>query len=275
VAGRAVGPERGVWVIALEPDPILANQGDGRGYGTTVVRERPYFSSSIAPNGRVKPGLRVVRERCPRMLGWVLVNTVTGEVKPARCKRLKCPFCVVLEAQSVALAIGLARPERLVRFSLIGDTWAERRARFKRVRFNIRNAGFSWNDCYHVERNPRGTGYHAHLWQHGDYVPQRDLQRMCLREGMGYPDIRQVQELGRSTSYGLKAALGYGMKGVESSTGEQYLALNGGRLVHASRGFWRDGEGRAISGIRGAVRVARLEAYGEPEGRWLLQREAA
>jgi hypothetical protein len=207
------------------------------------------------------------------MVGWVYVNTATGEVRPARCRRLRCPYCIRVEAQGVSLAIALARPERAVRFSLVGDTWQERRSRLYRVRWFIRDAGYRWEDCVHFEPNPRGTGHHAHLWQWGDYVPQHELQTLTKRAGMGIPYIQRIRSAAAFSHYGLKGVR-YGLKGVDGGP-EIYLQANGGRLVHASREFWRDASGRRISRVRGAVREARRLAYGEAEGRWLLQREVA
>lgn len=198
------------------------------------------------------------------------MNKETGEIRPARCGRLACPYCVRIEAHGVALAIGLAHPERAIRLSLVGETWQERRQRIYRLRYRIRAAGYSTADCYHVEPNPKGTGHHAHMWQYGDFLPQAELQTLARREGLGIPYIERI----RSDSfafYGLKG-VGYGLKGVGD---DSYLDANGRRLVHASRGFWRDLEGRPISRIRGAVREARRVAYGVSEGRWILQREAA
>lgn len=211
-------------------------------------------------------------QRCPNRLGWRVRNRLTGEIRPARCGRLGCPFCIRVEAHGVALAIGLAEPERAVRLSLVGETWQERRSRIFRLRYRIREAGYRSEDCYHVEPNPRGTGHHAHLWQWGDYIPQRKLQALAKRESIGIPYIERVRASG-PMSYGLKAVT-YGLKGVEDH--ELYLEANGKRLVHASRGFWREGaDGPHISRIRGAVRVARERAYGASEGVWILERDAA
>jgi len=167
-----------------------------------------------------------------------------------------------------ALAIGLVEPERFVRFSLVGDDWQTIRRRVRAVAFDLRHEGFSWNCCWHVERNPRGTGHHVHAFQWGDFVSQRKLQTVCMAQGMGYPDIRKWEQVGtRGAMYGLKHAVGYGLKGASRKEGlEQYLAANGGRLVHASRGFWREGrDGPHINGIRGARNVALERIYGKRE----------
>lgn len=218
---------------------------------------------------------------CPRSLGR-RVNIDTGEWFFDRCKRHSCEVCGPKAAFVTALAIGLVEPERFVRFSLVGEDWQTVRRRVRRVAFELRHEGFSWNCCWHVERNPRGTGHHVHAYQWGDFVAQSKLQTVCSGNGMGYPDIRKWEQVGtRGTMYGMKHAVGYGMKGASTREGlSEYLALNGGRLVHASRGFWREGrDGPRINGIDGARAVALERVYGPRErgGVWKLipWREAA
>lgn len=206
-------------------------------------------------------------ERCPRSRGrWI--HRYTGEWFWDVCTRNRCIVCGPRKAHSIAGAIGISEPQRWGRFSLIGDDWQTARARIKRVRYDIRRAGFEWNDCYHVERNPRGTGYHAHWFQHGEYVSQHVLQELCQKRGMGYPFVQKWEPTSiRAHGYVLKQATGYGLKGAHrSDTLREYLANNGGRLVHASRGFWRDGEsGGRLAGMDAARRVYAERKYGPRE----------
>jgi hypothetical protein len=89
-----------------------------------------------------------------------------------------------------------------------------------------------------IERNPRGTGFHAHLIQHGDYVPQRLLQDMW---GGRRVDIRAINRPEAGT-YAIKEAArlsGYVIKnGRENFEGlQEHLSLNGRSVVEFSRGF--------------------------------------
>jgi hypothetical protein len=43
-----------------------------------------------------------------------------------------------------------------------------------------------------------------------------------------------------------------------------FLEVNGGRLGHATRGFWRDGPGVPLSGVKEAERVATGSLGGGP-----------
>jgi hypothetical protein len=214
-------------------------------------------------------------ERCPRCQGrWV--NTETGEWFWDRCKRQTCLVCGPRIAFATAGAIALAEPERLVRYSLVGEDWQTIRSRLFRVRYRVRQDGFRWEEAYHVERNPKGTGHHVHAYQHGEFVPQARLQELCRREGLGYPDIRSFRTTGElGAAYGLKAATGYGLKDAQRPEAlVEYLRLNGGRLVHTSRAFWRDGQnGGRIRGVRSARHVAQVRRYGSRDweaGVWKL-----
>lgn len=170
----------------------------------------------------------------------------------------------------MALAIGMAAPERAITYTMVGDTWPEIRNRLKRMHYRIREAGFEYNVAWHVEVNPRGTGHHVHGWQHGSYVSQRVHQGFAEREGMGITHLSRVRSVGPIT-YGMKAAT-YGLKGVDSGA-EVYLTTNGRRLVHATRGFWRGPNGEPIRHVRNAVKWAQQVRYGASEGDWILQRE--
>jgi hypothetical protein len=223
--------------------------------------------SSLAPKYQSVPKTGL----CPKS-GGLWVNADTGERFWDSCKRHSCLVCGPRAAHVTGLAIAVAVPERFVRLSRVGDDWSTIRSRVKRLTYDVRAAGFSWNVAWHVERNPRGTGHHIHAFQWGDFIDQRKLQRLAQKRGMGFPDIRAWHQVGVvGTAYGMKAATGYGMKGAGESLLD-YLAINGGRLVHASRGFWRDGPtGGRLSGIDAAraVAVGRVHGPREP-GLWRL-----
>jgi hypothetical protein len=141
------------------------------------------------------------------------------------------------------LGIAYSLPQRFLRFSLVGSDFPVVQARINRVRYDLRALGLAWEDTWVVERNPKGTGFHAHLWQHGSYVRQDVLQEVTQRRGMGIPWIQAWRApQGASVTYGLKS-ITYGLKGARGGSEglTEHLTLNGGRLIHASRGFWRNG----------------------------------
>jgi hypothetical protein len=119
-----------------------------------------------------------------------------------------------------------------------------------------------------VEGNPRRTGNHLHMWVWGDYLLEPAVIDAALSAGMGREvDVRQAylpdrQEVPALT-YGMKAVLDR-PKGTSSmpAQAEQYLTVNGQRLVHATRLFWRDGAGgQPLGGVRAAAVAARNKPY--------------
>lgn len=226
-------------------------------------------SSSLAYNRELVTEAPV----CPKKAGWVLVSRSTGRVIPAACQRNWCPVCGPRKAYATAVAVDMSAPIRFVRLSLVGNSHQERRKRLKRMIEILRGQGYNWQHWGVVEQNPEGTGYHAHLWQRGDYIPQAVLQEACLRSGMGYPDIRKWNPVqGRlGASYGVKeigrAGSLYGVKGTKEGGLEAFLEANGGRYGNWTRGFF----GMAY---RDALKEGLAEVFGaenRDEGPWVLR----
>lgn len=245
----------------------------GPGYRSTAgdVEARDGLPSSLAS---YRESLRSSRPRCERKLNLWLVNQATGEFMPLGCGRMTCPQCVGWLAVRTAGAVGLAEPQRFGRLSLVGNDWQTVRARMSRLRYDLRKAlrqDFEW--AWNVEQNPKGTGHHVHFFQHGAFVPQRLLAELADYRGMGRNvDIRQWKPQGSlSTAYGLKGLL-YPMKGaLDEREGQDdevlngFLAINGRRLIHASRGYFRHcGEHLGLEDARRKWSVVRRGAT-EPD----------
>lgn len=210
---------------------------------------------------------------CPNKAGWVLVSESTGAVVPAACHRNWCPVCGPKKAFATAIAVDMSAPIRFMRLSLVGDDHQTRRRRIKKLIWLLRSAGYSIEYWGVVEQNPRATGYHAHVWQRGDYIPQSVLQEACVRAGMGYPDIRAWKPIkGRQgAAYGVKA-IGragslYGVKGTREGGLESFLEANGGRYGMWSRGFFG-------APYRDALREGLTQVFGSEDrdaGPWRLR----
>jgi hypothetical protein len=146
---------------------------------------------------------------------------------------------------------------------LVGDIWARIRFNLNVFRRNLRRLGFAVQDAFHVEANPLGTGHHAHLWTWGpSLLDEAAVSEAAVRAGMG----REVwvghreRPAGAPLWYGMKTVLDFAHPTQLAPEISQYLELNGGRLLHASRGFWRDAEGREIrGGVRAAAKLARRQ----------------
>ncbi len=205
-----------------------------------------------------------------------MLNTGTGEVVPASCGANTCWWCGPVNARRVGGAITLAGPERWGMLTQVGDDWQTVRARFKRLTYDLRASGVQLAWCWHVEPNPAGTGHHVHYFQRGDFVPQRLLSNLADRRGMGrVATVKRWRPTEAATTYGVKlAGASYGLKlAGKVETMDGYLAANGGRMVHASRGFWRNREGEQV-GQREAMRSwATRES--DSDDVWVLIRRVA
>lgn len=227
-----------------------------------------------------------------------VLNLITGEAWPARCQRNSCAHCLPINARRRALAMTFMEPQRMIRISLCApsgdpDPLATARIRIKRVRQALLRQGvesgqWSWT----LEVNPSGTGYHAHVLQHGSFIPQDALQTACLKAGAGFPYINAIRRsASRTARYGLKAfgAAGYGLKTYRAQeTASDALAINHGRLEHHTPRFFnidgekcavRDAEKAAIQAMyphhidRYIVCTRRAaEYYSTPEGRRYMPR---
>lgn len=153
-------------------------------------------------------------------------------------------YCGPRQAWLVGGAIALASPRRFLTLTLVGEDWQRVRERMFHLRSDLKRAtgGFDW--VWSVEWNPTGTGHHVHAYQRGEFVAQRLLSSRARARGMGrVVDIRQWK--GASPGYGVKLA-GYGVKLAGESSSDalcRFLDVNGARLVHTSRSFWRDENG--------------------------------
>jgi hypothetical protein len=122
---------------------------------------------------------------------------------------------------------------------------------------------------YTIEKNPAGTGFHAHALQRGSYIQQDLLQEACERARAGIPYINAIKRTGHWTSrYGLKGfgADGYGLKTFRANgQPAEALRINNGRLEHHTRAFYqidgdvmrvRDFERLALTAMNEDSRVA-------------------
>jgi hypothetical protein len=210
---------------------------------------------------------------CPDVRGR-MVCMACGTVVDLACRRARCGWCGRVLAMQLAGAMADALPERLVTLTQVGRTWPDRRRRMYQVASAVRGevGPFEW--AWAVEPNPKRTGFHVHAVQHGAFVPVRALSRIADYYGAGrVVDVRAMHHQEAGTAYLVKlAGEAYGMKSAMRGQLEEYLDANGGRLLHTSRGFWRD-EGGAIGGARPRrVAVARSVDRRYPEARCIDRR---
>jgi len=211
----------------------------------TAARER-LRSTSLAYTNQMVTNERP--EKCPRARDRVVVELVSGQVYPDRCGSSQCLYCLPLNARRRCLAITMANPQRMIRLSLAADSedaspCRTALIRIKRIRQALKRMHIppgEWQ--YTIEKNPKGTGFHAHCLQTGRSIDQDLLQTACERARAGIPYINAIKRTGVWTSrYGLKGfgADGYGLKTFRP-TGDptEALRINNGRLEHHTRGFY-------------------------------------
>jgi hypothetical protein len=201
------------------------------------------------------------------------LNLTTGERFPLRCKANFCSWCGPINAALIAQAQGMAAPERSVRFSLVPDDWQTARLIIKQVREALADGGKRNEFAYSIERNPKGTGCHLHMVQHGDYLDQKWLQEVCQRNGLGIPYINRLRTA-NGPAYGLKraGAAWYSMKATQERADlyGDFLKINGGRLSHHTRGYYRDEDGRTLTQGQAIAAVVARKHQAEPEeGTWV------
>ena len=157
---------------------------------------------------------------------------------------------------------------------LPGD-WREVNTRLQNVRRRLQRSGFAFEWCYSVEANPRATGHHAHLLVHGPSSPPAAAWTAhATHAGFGMVHVQET----RPTK-----AWWYLMKSVVTSEDlplpaaevaiAGHLVLNGGRLINASRQFWRDTDGRVLPGMAAAVAVCRT-GHSQQDDEWIVVPEA-
>lgn len=222
--------------------------------------KRPACSSVVAAADSAAlniPALVASLPNCPRF------PVVADGGRPSYCGRLNCPVCVRISALKAARAIALAAPHTTYRLSLVGGSWAEIQPRMaglvRRVRRQLRG---TFQHAWHVEANPAGAGNHIHGWAWGHRLESALLSEAAQNSGMGR-DVyvgpwRVPPSEDPMIAYGLKGVLAETSTTVLSPATRQFKALNGEALVHASRGFYRDGSaGPSLRTRREAERLAK------------------
>lgn len=191
--------------------------------------------------------------RCPRV-SFDLIDVVSGEVVPGACRTYGCEFCRARRMREWPYVLAQGLPERLVTLTLAPEDRERRRGQVKELAYRLRKDGYVVQWAWNTERNPKGTGYHVHLLQRGDYIPQRRLEDAW---GGRRVDIRRIDVREGAAAYVLKDGLDRAGYIVKESV------LLDGRPVHLSRGFLG---GRTVRQTRAAVR---RERFAGERRRWV------
>lgn len=219
--------------------------------------------------------------RCPKRLGWVFFNDRSGEIVPARCGRNGCDYCLPLNARRRAGAMAWMGCDRSITLTNLADSddddpWPTARRRYNRIReYLLRESVEPGAWGVFIERGGSTGMVHAHVAQRGpSAIPKRVLQECAHRAGAGWTRIEKIRAGAGFSSYVGKGFSTYIGKGFSAANAHEALALNGGRLGHFSRGFFRSPAGVTL-GVRDAERLASEARRDEGSGTWVLMREAS
>ena len=169
-------------------------------------------------------------------------NRYLGRHLEAPCERNSCPACAVRNARRIAGAIYVSQPTHVLPLTQVGDAYPVVRKRltnfFTEVRRTYPSVMYTWQ----VEANPAGTGAHALSYLHLEDESLSVLVLDRARARVGFGPVFEVERIPQAASV---IYFGYQMKDLLSERRDSFLDLNGTPsrlfLVHASRGFYRDG----------------------------------
>lgn len=239
--------------LAADPDDLACSSSAGAGereqiQGSPDARQGARRGAEGGASSSLVPYRESVGEICPTKPLLVVCDQSPDLRFPASCDRYGCTVCGPRKArQKAALMTWAARHAdrcRLVTLTQLPTTdhgaldWQRARAQVRHWMFRVRREYPGWEMGWAIERNPRGTGFHAHGVQHGPFVPQAVLQE---RWGGRIVDIRALRRPAAGV-YAVKEAVrvaGYTVKGgTENFDGlQEHLAINGHRAAHFTRGF--------------------------------------
>lgn len=231
-----------------------------RGAGEARGGEAP---SSLVSSS--KTGERALA-RCPRRGSTLLfdVNDPTRWIE-AGCDAYMCPWCGPRKARQFSYGVTwvttqVKRP-RFMTLTQVTDGWQPAREEVKDMARRLRKAGYRTEWAWTLEVGSKTGMRHLHAVQHGDYVPQRELQDLWGRR----VDVRTAEPQKAAVAGYIAKGAGPVVKYLTKSAQDDYAAwleLNGGRPFHSSRGFFLG------LGARGAVKAAREAQPGYMRTQW-------
>lgn len=229
-------------------------------------------TTSLDYNRRsLAPVWEALREIPPCASGsLVLRSDATGAWAPMPCQRNRCPVCGARRALATAIAVGMAKPDRFITLTLVGDDPKQIRSRLSDWKRRLREAGHEGEFWGAIEANPRGTGHHFHCWWRGPYIPQATISDVARRCGMGSVTWVEAYRGGvEGVFYGTKTITGagrYGLKVALDGGLQEFLDLHRGRFGVWSRGFFG-------MPFREAIQAAlkRPEREGHDPGPWRVR----
>jgi hypothetical protein len=169
---------------------------------------------------------------------------------------------IVEAATHAAVSAGRSR---LITLTLAPEDWQKRRQAVRTLGFELRKK-YECEWLWTTEHNPRETGYHIHMLQHGQYIPQAKLKALWHAEVV---DVRQVKRNPSAVAGYLTKEQAKVTSYLTKESKEDYLAwksLNGDRPLHWSAGFFHGLDFRAY------LQRARADRAEQEAGYWIALR---
>jgi len=208
---------------------------------------------------------------CPKKPAWLVSDDESSPRTPLRCGSYRCGICgadkVRERVRLMAWAFSQVDWIRHWTLTLVPPEWQRARMQIRDLLRRLRKR-YSMEAAWAIERNPKETGYHAHMMTWGVYVPHAEM--MTLWGGrICYVTPIQISE----TNYVAKCME---VAGYTTKNGDRFehLRLNGGRAVHMSRGFlhgWTSRQVLKTMGSGGTWRVVKAskEEIDASKDEWL------
>jgi len=203
-----------------------------------------FTSVSRCPN----PRSQMVRNQMAGQMGYVVSSRLdrNGDEYSLRCGKNTCPTCRVINACKISHAIHLSAPTHAFTPTQVGSTAAEISAHMRRFIAAVRKAVPEFQCVWAAEVNPGGTGVHVHGYFHTGLqmieIPAPVFTRAQQRAQVGL-----VVDVGLVPTSAGASYFGYPLKSLaDPELAENFVALNNSSerrvsLIHATRGYWRDG----------------------------------
>ena len=195
---------------------------------------------------------------CPNPKGREVIDTATGAITFVphrrglaeegdafwRCEKNTCFSCTCVNGQRIAYATQLSTPTHHISITQVGPTASVITTRMTTLSYYVRQAVPEFRWVWAAEENPGENGVHTHGYFHTG-------KRQCDPGQKLFNDASRRAGFGRVHYDEIEGDLpvefyGYPMKTLSSpGLAEHFHELNGSprrrRLIHASRGYWRDG----------------------------------
>jgi hypothetical protein len=205
-------------------------------------------TSSLEPNSSSQ-ALDFPLTEC-KVSDFRLANQHTGELFCPYCNhRRLCVFHADREACWEGAAIALAKPDYHMTVTGLPDNWEDIRDGMNRFKRRLAKDLAGFRCWYAVEPNRRGTGHHAHCFVDHVRTTVLQLTEYSQEAGLGLVDERPLTPIERGHYYPLKEMRmkSYGSLAEARKGQNRFLDINGSRLGHHTKNFFRDRDGYLLS----------------------------